>query len=391
MTTTLPAIDWRAVKAHAGDLRRIVEGSLPHAPRHKDYFACPFHAERTPSLRVWADHFHCFGCGVGGDAIDWIAHIEGVTRVQAAKRLDPSVVTADDLRAPGGRRSDDRGQGRRKYESADPGPAEGTRDAWRDPDWQRAVEWIVEASEECLWSPMGEPALDWLRGRGLDDHTIRRFRLGFNPVSYRTLPLDCLIGDDGGPVGFYVARGVTMPWLAPGACHAGPVDGSRWVGLNVRVLADPIDAPLRPGRNGRKPAKTLCLRGSRRGHLYPWPDIDRTQGRLPVLIVEGEFDALIGFQEASHAIHVLTAGGASTRSLPRATRAALARVPAWLICTDHDAAGVEAARWWRTVDPHKARRVILPRGKDLSDFIGRGGDVLAWLESIEAKALLTTH
>ena len=28
---------------------------------------CPFHGEKTPSFYVYDDHFHCFGCGVGGD------------------------------------------------------------------------------------------------------------------------------------------------------------------------------------------------------------------------------------------------------------------------------------------------------------------------------------
>lgn len=29
---------------------------------------CCFHSERTPSLSIWLDHYHCFGCGVSGDA-----------------------------------------------------------------------------------------------------------------------------------------------------------------------------------------------------------------------------------------------------------------------------------------------------------------------------------
>ena len=34
---------------------------------------CPFHAEQTPSFRVYADnHFHCFGCAAHGDVIDYV-------------------------------------------------------------------------------------------------------------------------------------------------------------------------------------------------------------------------------------------------------------------------------------------------------------------------------
>jgi len=31
---------------------------------------CPFHDERPPSFRVYTDHWHCFGCGAHGDAIE---------------------------------------------------------------------------------------------------------------------------------------------------------------------------------------------------------------------------------------------------------------------------------------------------------------------------------
>src|SRR5262249_37267400 len=33
---------------------------------------CPFHSEKTPSFNVWADHYHCFGCGRHGDALTWL-------------------------------------------------------------------------------------------------------------------------------------------------------------------------------------------------------------------------------------------------------------------------------------------------------------------------------
>jgi hypothetical protein len=39
---------------------------------------CPFHDDRTPSLHIYADHFHCFGCGAHGNAIDWLTLVEGL-------------------------------------------------------------------------------------------------------------------------------------------------------------------------------------------------------------------------------------------------------------------------------------------------------------------------
>ncbi|MDE0170144.1 MAG: CHC2 zinc finger domain-containing protein [bacterium] len=41
---------------------------------------CPFHTEKTPSLSVSADKgvWHCFGCGLGGDALDFVQQSQGV-------------------------------------------------------------------------------------------------------------------------------------------------------------------------------------------------------------------------------------------------------------------------------------------------------------------------
>jgi CHC2 zinc finger/Toprim-like len=52
---------------------------------------CPLHAERTPSFHVYPDeHFNCFGCGAHGDVIALCSKLDGLTVVQAAKRLGSS-------------------------------------------------------------------------------------------------------------------------------------------------------------------------------------------------------------------------------------------------------------------------------------------------------------
>ena len=33
---------------------------------------CPFHAEKTASMKIYAQSFYCFGCGAGGDVIDFV-------------------------------------------------------------------------------------------------------------------------------------------------------------------------------------------------------------------------------------------------------------------------------------------------------------------------------
>jgi len=48
---------------------------------------CPFHNEKTPSMKVYNDHAYCFGCGKRIDGIAYAAKILGVTVNQAALYL----------------------------------------------------------------------------------------------------------------------------------------------------------------------------------------------------------------------------------------------------------------------------------------------------------------
>ena len=48
---------------------------------------CPFHEERTPSLKLYDDHFYCFGCGATGDVIRLTAQILDLRPYDAAKQL----------------------------------------------------------------------------------------------------------------------------------------------------------------------------------------------------------------------------------------------------------------------------------------------------------------
>ena len=48
---------------------------------------CPFHADRTPSMKLNEDYFYCFGCGATGDVIDFVARLFGLSSYEAAKKL----------------------------------------------------------------------------------------------------------------------------------------------------------------------------------------------------------------------------------------------------------------------------------------------------------------
>jgi hypothetical protein len=48
---------------------------------------CPFHREDTPSFFVYKERFNCFGCGVGGDVIDFVKKYYNLDFLQAIKHL----------------------------------------------------------------------------------------------------------------------------------------------------------------------------------------------------------------------------------------------------------------------------------------------------------------
>ena len=48
---------------------------------------CPFHADRTPSMKLNEDYFYCFGCGATGDIIALTAQLFDLPPAEAAKKL----------------------------------------------------------------------------------------------------------------------------------------------------------------------------------------------------------------------------------------------------------------------------------------------------------------
>ena len=64
---------------------------------------CPFHDDSTPSLHIYSDHFHCYGCGARGDHIDWLMIVGGMPRAEAlhASRLGTVPLLRRRLPMPG--------------------------------------------------------------------------------------------------------------------------------------------------------------------------------------------------------------------------------------------------------------------------------------------------
>jgi hypothetical protein len=219
------------------------------------------------------------------------------------------------------------------------------RPVGRPEAWQDLARDLVARAAETLWSREGREALAYLRGRGLQDATIRKARLGFWPADTR----------EGGVFpdrSVRVPAGLVIPWS----------NGSNIVFINVRR----IDGEPR----------YLAVEGSRREGLYPGPD-SVAVGK-PLVIVEGEFDALLLGQELAGLTSVVTLGGTGARPKSRAL-CVLLRASRWVIATDADGAGEKTAAWWLNYSD-RSRRVPPPRefGKDWSEAHQKGLDLRGW-------------
>ena len=64
---------------------------------------CPFHDEVEGSFTVYADseRWYCFGCGLGGDVLDFIRQSENLSLPDAIRRLDGGAYPAVSRPAPG--------------------------------------------------------------------------------------------------------------------------------------------------------------------------------------------------------------------------------------------------------------------------------------------------
>ena len=72
------------------DLVAVVQRRVPLKKSGRDWKGlCPFHGEKTSSFYVVPDKkmFHCFGCGVSGDAIKFVMQMEGRSFREAVEQL----------------------------------------------------------------------------------------------------------------------------------------------------------------------------------------------------------------------------------------------------------------------------------------------------------------
>ena len=122
---------------------------------------CPFHSEKTPSFHVnpARQSFHCFGCGVGGDAVKFVMMFENLDYPTALRRL------ADICGIPVIEQEEDPEELRRRRLRA------------------KVVQLNELAAQfyhtQLCRSPEAQPARDYLKQRGVNIQVAKSWQLGW--------------------------------------------------------------------------------------------------------------------------------------------------------------------------------------------------------------------
>ncbi len=314
---------------------------------------CPFHSEKSPSFSVNAarQFFHCFGCGVGGDAFSFLMQIEGLAFPDAVRRLAERI--GIDL------------------EERTPSPEEELRQRQRERLY-RVNEVAASYFHQLLMDhPAGEVARKYMKARGYGRKAAGEYQIGFaldrwdglkNHLEEQDLSADA-------------AR--TLGLIRPGKQGRGDYDlfrgrlifpiydlSGQIVAFAGRVLDDSKPKYI------NSPESPIYHKGRVLFGLYQARQAMRQSGE--VLVVEGYFDQLAlcraGFPQV-----VATCGTALTADHVQVLKRYVQRV---ILLFDQDAAGKKATFKAMTVlqEEGLAAAVIeLPGGDDPDSFIQREG------------------
>ncbi len=348
---------------------------------------CPFHNEKTPSFYVVEDKgfFHCFGCGAHGDAVGYVMRSENLDFIEAVERLAEIAGVQVPQQTPLEREK-----------------------AQRQRTLLEALAAAAAFYESQLWSPAGLRGREYLDRRGLDEETMRRFRLGW-------------AGDDRNAL----RRALTPEFPVPLLMEAGLLHASDYGGEPYDYFRERVIFPI-----GDRAGRVIAFGGRALGDAQPkylnspeHPLFEK--GRVlyglsfaranaardiaadgaGAIVTEGYMD-VIALHRAGFGTAVAPLGTALTEAhLGELWRLA----PEPVLCFDGDAAGQRAAlralhRALPLLKPgHSLRFVTLPAGEDPDSLIRVAGpaafqQVLAaarplaevlWRSELDAKPITT--
>ncbi|MEJ8849856.1 DNA primase [Variovorax rhizosphaerae] len=131
---------------------------------------CPFHSEKSPSFSVspTKQFYHCFGCGVHGNAIGFLMEHAGMGFVEAVHDLA--------------------GQYGLQVPEDDASPEERARAAGQRQKQATLTE-VLEKAGDAYRKHLRESdiAVNYLKGRGVSGEVARQYGIGYSPPGWRTL------------------------------------------------------------------------------------------------------------------------------------------------------------------------------------------------------------
>lgn len=303
---------------------------------------CPFHNEKTPSFIVnpVKQFYHCFGCGANGSAISFLMEYEHMSFPEAVEEL----AAMAGLEVP-------REQGTAVQQSQSP--------------LYEVLDTCSRFFQQQLRSH--QPAIDYLKQRGLSGETAKQFGLGYAPNRWDSLETglpDCkqadlltagmLTKNDNGKIYDRFRDRVIFPIRDR---------RGRTIGFGGRVMGNGEPKYL------NSPETPVFHKGEELYGLYEARQANRTLASL--LVVEGYMD-VIGLAQHGVGNAVATLGTATTAEhLERLFRV----VNDVIFCFDGDRAGRQAA--WRALkttlptlrDGREARFLFLPDGEDPDSLV----------------------
>jgi len=130
---------------------------------------CPFHDERSPSFHVrpGAGRWHCFGCGEGGDVIEFVMRMDGLPFAEAVEYLAERANVTLRYESGGGPRKEGTAGLRKRLLDAN----------------RVAAEFFVSQ----LGTPEAKTARDFLLGRGFGKEAAETFGCGYAPQGWSAL------------------------------------------------------------------------------------------------------------------------------------------------------------------------------------------------------------
>lgn len=316
---------------------------------------CPFHSEKTPSFSVnpARQSFHCFGCGVGGDAVKFVMMFENLDYPTALRRLADIAgvaVIEEDENPEQARRRRRRGRIIRAN--------------------QLAADYY---HRQLCRNRAADGARAYLTGRGFNIAIAKAWKLGWAPPDFR--PLAELAHRDGLDDGslsdaYLLARGRNGLYPVFRDRLMFPIENLRGeiVGFSGRVLEGDSDP--------RKYVNTAETEAFRKGELlFGLSRATRAIGKagMSVVICEGQLDVIACHEKADIRNAVAGLGTAFTDEHAALLRKYAGRA---ILCYDGDSAGIKASeKTYRKLAQAglEVRQALLPPGEDPDSLIRNQG------------------